>query len=183
MTPSPASAQVFEGPLRDWVIALAVLAAMAAVVGVCVWGYFKAQDAWFGRNGLVKKKLLTNNELDFYRKLLVAVGPRWTVLAQVSMGALIDTSLKPAHPKYWDVRNRFAQKICDFVLCDPKTLEPVLIIELDDVMHDFKKDAKRDTVAGLAGYQTIRFWSRNKPSIEELKQHIGMELALNLAVK
>lgn len=169
--------------MRDATIAIAILAGLILLVAACTLVYLKAKAKWFGRNGLIKKKLLTANELDFYQKLLLAVSPRWTVLAQVSMGALLDTALKPAHPRYWEVRNTFAQKICDFVLCDPRTLEPVLIVELDDVMHDFKKDARRDTIVGLAGYQTLRFWSRNKPTVADLKQHIEHELALNLTLK
>ena len=114
--------------MRDATIAIAILAGLILLVAVCTLVYLKAKAKWFGRNGLIKKKLLTANELDFYQKLLLAVSPRWTVLAQVSMGALLDTALKPAHPRYWEVRNTFAQKICDFVLCDPRTLEPVLIV-------------------------------------------------------
>lgn len=161
-------------------IGLMILAAIGATLGAAAWGYLKIRNKWFGQPGLKKKKLLTANELDFYRKLVAACGARWTVLVQVSMGAMVDTTLKPTHSRYWDVRNMFSQKICDFVLCDPKTLDPVLIVELDDVMHDFKKDQRRDSVTAIAGYQTLRFWSRNKPTIEELKQHIASELALNL---
>jgi very-short-patch-repair endonuclease len=163
----------------NWLIATSVLAGGGLVTVTVVVGYLWFAKRFLGHFGLQKKRLLTPNELDFYKRLLEAVSPTWTVLVQVAMGALLDTTLKASHPKYFEVRGKFSQKICDFVLCDPRTMAPVLIIELDDVMHDFSKDKVRDTVAAKAGYQTLRFWSRKKPTVQELKQHIECELALN----
>jgi hypothetical protein len=165
--------------MEKWITAGTILGGLALAIGGVVALILWIQRKWMGRYGFKKKQLLTPNEVDFYRRLVAACGSRWIVLAQVSMGALMDTTLKPSHPRYWDARNKFSQKICDFVLCEPSSLKPVLIVELDDVMHDFKKDEVRDTLAARAGYQTLRFWSRKKPSIQELKQHIIHELALN----
>lgn len=132
-----------------------------------------------GKFGYTKKKLLTGNEVDFYHRLTRAAGERWVVLPQVSMGALMDTTLKPAHPRYWDAKGEFNAKICDFVICDAMTLAPQLIVELDDRMHDFDKDRGRDSLVARAGYRTLRFWSRKKPSVDELRGHLKKALALN----
>lgn len=137
---------------------------------------FSGEKHFFGE--LRPKVLLTPNEVDFYKRLCAAVQGQWVIFAQVSMGALMDTKLPPEDPAYWRARNQFASKICDFVLCHPKTLAPVLIVELDDVTHDFAKDARRDQLTARAGHRTIRFWSRNKPSVEELRLRISRELAL-----
>lgn len=131
-----------------------------------------------GVPGLKPKKLLTDNEVDFYHRLCRAVAGEWLVFPQVSMGALVDTTLAPANPNYWPARAQFSSKICDFVLCHPRTLAPVLVVELDDVMHDFSKDAKRDELMARAGHRTVRFWSRKKPSIGELKLELARALAL-----
>lgn len=130
--------------------------------------------AWYLRKklgdiGYAKKRLLTANEVDFFHRLQKAVGPAAVICPQVAMGALVDSTYSPAHPRYLEHRQSFQSKICDFVLCDPKTMEPLLIVELDDIMHDFSKDRSRDAVTASAGYRTVRFWSRNKPTVDALK--------------
>jgi hypothetical protein len=134
----------------------------------------------YGVSGFKPKKFLTANEVDFFLKLRQAAGTRWLVFPQVSMGALIDTTMKPAHSGYWAERAKFSGKICDFVICDALTLAPQLVVELDDVMHDFKKDIKRDSLSARAGYRTLRFWSRKKPNVTELKRQLEKALALNI---
>ncbi len=139
----------------------------------------RLQNKALGSHGFKAKQLLTGNEVDFYHRLRRTLGPRWVVFPQVSMGALIDTSLLPAHPSYWEARKSFSSKICDFVVCDARTLKPVLVIELDDVMHDFDRDRGRDAFVAGAGYRTVRFWSRKKPSDSDLRDVLAKELALN----
>lgn len=158
------------------------LLSVAILVLLCLGiahGWAHVSNRLLGRHGLVRKTFLTPNELDFYHLLKKAVEPRWTVIPQVAMGALMDTALTQKHPAYYTARARFSGKICDFVLCDPKTMVPQLVIELDDVMHNFKKDRIRDTMAARAGYRTLRFWSRNKPGLQELRQEIWRLMALN----
>jgi len=153
-----ASVTIFPWLLRKW------------------WDRRELQTA--GVPGLKSKRLLTDNEVEFYHRLSRAVAGDWLIFPQVSMGALVDTTLSPENPNYWPARSEFSSKICDFVLCHPKTLTPVLVVELDDVMHDFSKDAKRDELMARAGHRTLRFWSRKKPSIGDLKLEIDRALAL-----
>lgn len=161
-------------------VVILVLAALTVPLGfLLMWVTEKVKQHITGDYGYVAKKLLTGNEVDFYHRLRKALDPRWVVFPQVSMGALVNTKLLPAHPRYWDARQSFQAKICDFIICDARSLEPQLVVELDDRMHDFNKDKVRDTVMAMAGYRTIRFWSRNKPSVDELKVKLGAALALN----
>lgn len=157
------------------VIALAVFVFFTGLVVHRVGSTLK--NRWLGKQGLKPKQLLTGNEVHFYHLLQKAVGPQWVVFPQVSMGALMDTTLQPAHPRFWDARSEFAAKICDFVVCDAKSLKPHLVVELDDRMHDFGKDAGRDKLMARAGYRTVRFWSRNKPSLEELRSKMIARLS------
>ncbi len=139
-------------------------------------GGFLLSSRWARRRAgtlrFVPKTFLTGNEVEFFHRLRRAVGSDFLVMAQVSMGALIDTQLKPEHPLYWTVREKFAGRICDYVLCHPRTLEPLLVVELDDRMHDFARDKLRDDFLAQAGLQTLRFWSRDKPSEPELRNAV-----------
>jgi very-short-patch-repair endonuclease len=151
------------------VVGLLFIALLAALSH---WAWTKWRTRHIGELRFVRKPFLTGNEIDFYRRLLRAVSQEYTVMAQVSMGALIDTALKPEHPLYWEVRQHFSGRICDFVLCDNKTLAPLLVVELDDCMHDFDRDEKRDAFLAQAGLRTIRFWSRKKPDSDELREKV-----------
>lgn len=147
-----------------------LLVAMLAACCFFIWDAYRKRV--IGELRFVKKTFLTPNELDFYRKLTRALGGEYLLMVQVSMGALIDTALKPTHPKYWEVRQLFSGRICDYVVCDPKTLTPLLVVELDDKMHDFSRDARRDAFLAQAGVATLRFWSRNKPAVPELQEKL-----------
>lgn len=156
--------------MQGWTVLGIVIVAVLAVLSHYAWGKWRTKHV--GELRFVRKPFLTGNEIDFYRRLMRAVDRDFIVMAQVSMGALIDTALKPEHPLYWDVRQLFAGRICDFVLCDNKTLAPLLVVELDDRMHDFDRDEKRDAFLAQAGLRTLRFWSRKKPDSDELREKV-----------
>ena len=59
------------------------------------------------------------------------------------------------------------------MICAPYTLDVLLIIELDDRIHQASQDRKRDAIMSTAGYQTQRFNSKNKPSMAELAEHFA----------
>jgi hypothetical protein len=122
-----------------------------------------------GTHGFDRKALLTGNEIEFLGRLEKALDPHFRVLTQVSMGAVMTTSLSPEHPDYWAVRESYASKIIDFVICDVKTFRPLLVVELDDRMHDFAKDRARDALLSRCGLRTVRFWSRNKPGLADIR--------------
>jgi very-short-patch-repair endonuclease len=156
--------------IQGWLVVGLVFIALLAALSHWAWTKWRARNV--GELRFVRKPFLTGNEIDFYRRLLRAVNQEYTVMAQVSMGALIDTALKQEHPLYWEVRQLFAGRICDFVLCDNKTLAPLVVVELDDRMHDFDRDAKRDAFLAQAGLRTIRFWSKKKPDSSELREKV-----------
>ena len=150
---------------------LLMLLAGCSVLGILAsLAWTRWRRSRIGELRFERKTFLTGNELDMYRKLLAACGSDFVVMAQVSMGALIDSRLKSSHPLYWEVRRTFGGKICDFVLCEPAKLQPVLVVELDDKMHDFGRDAKRDSFLSQAGLRTLRLWSRKKPDVPELRR-------------
>lgn len=118
---------------------------------------------------VAQKPILTPNEIEFFGRLRTAL-PELAIFPQVAMGAL----LKPAASgkDYHRIRGTFAQKIIDFVICDPNTLEIIVLVELDDRSHDPQKDAKRDQITGAAGYKTIRWQSKKRPEPDEIRQTV-----------
>lgn len=124
-----------------------------------------------------KKQLLTPSELLFFKDLVAAL-PEHHIAPQVAMNGLLDPV-----GNFWGkaaqlrARRRFSQKVVDFVVVDKDTGQVVVIIELDDPTHDSRaaqyKDAARDAMLQGAGYRTLRWDVRDKPSLEEIKERVA----------
>lgn len=54
------------------------------------------------------------------------------------------------------------------MICAPHSLDVLLVVELDDRTHHVGDDRKRDAMMKAAGYQTLRFQSKHKPTVAEL---------------
>lgn len=86
--------------------------------------------------------LLSPAEWDFYQALRQAVGDDYLIFAKVRLLDLLwlpqNLSNRQAH------MNRVQAKHVDFVLCDPQTAAPALVIELDDASHQLPERQERD---------------------------------------
>lgn len=123
-----------------------------------------------------KKALLTENEKEFYLRLRAAL-PNYTVFPQVAMGALMAVSnLKGSEALR--ARSKFSQKIVDFVVCD-SNLRVLGLVELDDKTHSKEKDRARDLLTRSAGYWTIRYESRAKPSPSIIAADVSSKVKKN----
>ena len=80
----------------------------------------------------VRDDFLSPAEISFYHVLKGMTGEKLTICPQVSLAALLFVS---GGDNYRGDTNRISQKRVDFLLCDPKTMKPVLAIELDDASH------------------------------------------------
>lgn len=111
---------------------------------------------------ITAKQLMTEHEKTMFQALKLL--PDCYVFSQVALGAILKT-------KSWKTRNKFAQKIADFVVTDP-FFNVLAVIELDDKSHDQKKeqDQARDKMLQDAGYKVLRY--RVIPSPEKLAQDI-----------
>lgn len=116
-------------------------------------------------NSYIKKRLLTDNEFEFFNRLVRAL-PNYYICPQVSMGALLDAKSND-YDNEKKMRYTFGFKIVDFVIYS-KNKEVIAIIELDDRTHDKEKDYARDLMLREAGYKILRFESKKKPKIEEI---------------
>lgn len=155
-----------------------ILFAFAAVILVA---------ALKGRTGsaepaVVAKPFLTARESAMLA-ILEEVLPGCRIHGQVAMGALlrvepvVGRKMSPAH------RNRFSQKIVDFVAQDRQTGEVVALIEIDDRSHSAEADAKRDQMTAQAGYRTIRIAAVARPTITDVRASLGCLLPSIPAVK
>lgn len=128
---------------------------------------FRRRRPWLSR--IRRKALLTPNEAEFFRRLQRAL-PAYSVFPQVSFAALITDDSRLSDRARWALRARFDRKIADFVICDRRTLEVVALVELDDRTHVAREDRQRDALTRAAGYQTLRFQSKNKPNDAEIAE-------------
>ncbi len=91
-----------------------------------------------------QKSILTDAELSFYHVLITALNGRLTTCVQIPLISLIYPKTGN-HKRNNTYRNKIDRKRVDFVLCDPQTLRPMLVIELDDSTHQRTSRQKRDT--------------------------------------
>ncbi|WP_159739049.1 DUF2726 domain-containing protein [Vibrio atypicus] len=85
------------------------------------------------KDSAYKKKgpLLNMQESAFYNALVTAVGQHGIVLAKVNM-THIATPLSTNKKQWFIANNRIAKSYFDFVVCDPRSLHPRVVIELDN---------------------------------------------------
>ena len=138
-----------------------VIAIFAAMVG--------SHQAMSG-NRFRSKPLLSDNEKEFYARLSQAL-PDCHVLTQVALGALIQPCAWKNNREYYQARGRFSQKIADYVICTEQW-NVLAIVELDDKTHRKNRDLKRDAMLAQAGYTVVRWDSRKKPTVEQIRDRL-----------
>jgi hypothetical protein len=141
----------------------AVFATIAALL--VLWLLFGRRKPWLAH--VRRKPLLTDNELEFFNRLTRAL-PRYYIFPQVSLGAILDADPDLTPKQRWIIRSHFDRKIADFIICEPRTLKVLAIVELDDRTHDARRDRERDAITQAAGIRTLRYSSREKPSVIEI---------------
>jgi hypothetical protein len=85
--------------------------------------------------------LLTNAEASFFRVLQGMMKDHLVIFPHVALRDLVTVI---DQTNYYTYYNRIDRKQVDFVLCDPKSLKPVFVIELDDKSHRHPDRVKRD---------------------------------------
>lgn len=128
-------------------VAAVVLAVIVVAIGAALAGA--------GAPKVRARPLLTDREraaLAIIERIL----PHARIYVQVSMGALLQPARGTSKRNYMNVRNRFSQKMVDFVAEDRASGAILALIELDDRSHNPIKDIMRDRMTASAGYHTIR---------------------------
>lgn len=129
----------------------------------------------------LRDDFLSNAEISFCQVLRGVVGDRAVVCPKVNLGDLFFVATGD-HRKNRALTNRVDRKHVDFLLCEPKTMRPILGIELDDRSHDRADRQARDQLveavfnaAGLplarfavkSGYSTADIYSQVMPHFED----------------
>jgi hypothetical protein len=119
-----------------------------------------------------RQSLLTAGELRFYRVLLKALPPGMVVFVKVRFMDLVSV---PDHD-WREFGAPGSGMLVDFVLADASTLEPRLVIELDDSSHERPeakhRDAFKDATLAAAGVPLLRVVVTGRYSVAALRVRI-----------
>jgi hypothetical protein len=91
----------------------------------------------------IRDDFLSSPELNFYRVLCAAVADWAVICPKVSLGDLFYAK-SGDHGANIGYMNKVRQKHVDFLLCDPKSMRPLVGIELDDSSHQRPDRQERD---------------------------------------
>lgn len=105
-----------------------------------------------------RRLLLSRGEAAFYRALRVAVRGQYLIAFKVRLADLITCEKRAWNDGFGHL---IARQHLDFVLCDWKTTEILLAIELDDRSHELARRRQRDNflneALAAAGIPLVRF--------------------------
>lgn len=111
--------------------------------------------------------IMTPNELEFFWRISKAA-PDAFVFPQVAMSALIAPN-EPNGKKRMAAFRKISQKRVDWAIYT-QDMVLVCIVELDDRTHNLENDALRDAMLDSAGIPTVRWDSRKKPLVGEIRK-------------
>lgn len=124
---------------------------------------------------------MTNNEKAFFKVLNLIVGNKFYILCQVNLSSLIGINKKGKERQGYF--NKISRKSVDFVLLNKETLNPILVIELDDSTHllpaRITRDEFVDEVMRTAQIPLLHFKNRTNYIPEELKKQIYKKINSN----
>jgi hypothetical protein len=89
----------------------------------------------------VRDDFLSPAEFSFYKILSSLAGTRLTVQSKVRLADIFFVARPNENMAFF---NRIAQRHLDFLVCDSKTMKPLLGIELDDSSHQRSDREERD---------------------------------------
>jgi len=148
-----------------------VYLAVAGIAVVIALLYWLLRDS----DTFTRKQLMTKNEEEFFRRLRKAL-PDHYIFPQVAFRAIVRPTAKYDTKAYTRQLAKIGSKHCDFLICDDD-LNVIAIVELDDRTHVSEKDAIRDRLTACAGYTTVRYESKIRPSIVEIQNDFAHLLA------
>jgi len=122
----------------------------------------------------VGSSLLSEAERTFLQTLDQAVPPNTRVFVQVALAAII--SPRKGSSTWQRDRNRIAQKVVDFVVCD-QWAKPLVAVELDDASHKKTKRADRDelldSILSNVGLRVIHVRAAGSYDVEALRAELS----------
>lgn len=114
-------------------------------------------------------EFFTPAEANFYRILTVMTGNHLLIFPKVSLKEFLFITDQNNFQNHY---NKIDRKHVDFLICDPKTLQPMFAIELDDSSHRRAGRAERDafveSVLATANLPLVRVPVRATYNTQEL---------------
>lgn len=125
-----------------------------------------------------KRKLLTENELLFYKELSrIAEKYNYAILTKIRLADIVEVD-KTKTNEYMKYFGKIKSKHVDFALANKTNLQPILIIELDDKSHKKEKAQKNDidknNILYYSNIKLLRVYSNYK-----LEEYINDALEIN----
>jgi hypothetical protein len=121
--------------------------------------------------------LLSPAEITYYRMIQMIYGDRFLIMTHVRLSDLCDVVDRDFNPS---AASRIDKKHVSFVLCDPKTFQPALAIELDsndDRADPRRRDSFLDEVFRVIGLSLVRQRSRREYTIAEVTELVDTAIA------
>jgi hypothetical protein len=132
----------------------------------------------------LRDDFLSNAEISFCQVLRGVVAERALVCPKVNLGDLFFVATGNRR-KNRALTNRVDRKRVDFLLCEPKTMHPVVGAELDDRSHDKGDRQVRDQlvekVFTAAGLPLVRFTVKSGYASSEVEAQINAFLEERIA--
>ena len=120
--------------------------------------------------------LMTPAERSFFGVLEQALEQNWYIFSKVRLEDIIQVKKGIDKKKAFGLRNRIKSRHIDFILCDRKTLETVMCIELDDASHKRKDRIERDkfidSALSVADVPIVRIPAKASYSVEFIKSQL-----------
>jgi hypothetical protein len=157
---------------------MAEAAPETAVAASTAVGQAELPSSWIGPTEplpyRVRNEFLSAAEISFYHVVRGIVGDQAVIQTKVGLGDIFYVT-RPNENQA--ARSRISQKHVDFLLCEPKTLDPLAAIELDDSSHARADRQERDEfvnrVFETAGLPLLRFPVRYSYSTDEVAQRLA----------
>ena len=128
---------------------------------------------------VVRDDFLSPAEHNFYFVLKSVVSDNVLICPKVSLGDLFHAKTSDAS-KFRIYRNKIDRKHVDYLLCDPKTIKPILGIELDDKSHQRGDRQTRDefveNVFKAARLPLVRIPVKHSYSTNEIGELVSLYL-------
>jgi predicted RNA-binding Zn-ribbon protein involved in translation (DUF1610 family) len=127
----------------------------------------------------IRDDFLSRAEHSFYLVLNHVVSDEVVICPKVSLGDLFYVRSRDPS-KFRTYTNKIDRKHVDFLLCDPKTMQPIVGIELDDKSHNNQDRRARDKfvekVYAAAMLPLVRFPARRSYATRELESALRQYL-------
>lgn len=143
--------------------------------------FLKAKSEKFSY--IKNKSLLSEAEKNFYFVLAGVVGKEYLLFSKVRIFDILSIPKGLENARYYQHKNKIQSKHVDFLLCDTKTIEPLLVIELDDSSHlrsdRISRDAFLDGIFEKAKLPILHIRASFSYNEDELLNQIQSRLKTN----